>query len=349
MTFATYLQLHLSNLLSEQLQRFHFPGYLSLPATKPARTRRALNTQLVNLTPLSISLPLDKKTKIVQCDQDSYEAKIRRRTLKSDDDPKYDFGSEYRDVRAKSPSAVDEAYKAERLLQRSTALSLSTAISAENANIGSFPTKTGQSSAEARLSTESPVASELRYEPREPQGHARQIFKLDTPSLIAPESSPCVPSPTGSTKEQVAKITDTAKYRPTAMAPCPGDQEEEDTDYDCATESDLETHSADEDFSYTVDPEDEGYDSLQSRFRNVRIRKRQRDDVEGADDDGEAWQGAAADTARSDGGREHKDLQVSLAEEEGAHPGKKPRTARRRVVADGRQDAHGGTGGGEGT
>ena len=331
--------MHLSELLSEQLQRFHFPGFIVSPST--TKTARILNTRMADLTPLSISLPLDKKTKSVLCEQDSYEARIRKRGFKPDDSPKFDFGSDYRDIQATSLSAVGEAYQAKRSPNHpAAALPSSADKSVEDYNIDAIPPKTGQTPAEAPLLAGNPLASDPGSK-LQPQGHVCQTFNLDTPALITAESSSSVPSSTEFTKEQVVNITDKDGYRPTARDSYPSDQEE-DSDYERVTESDLETHAGDDDFDYTADPEDEGCDSLQSHFSNMGIRKRQRGDVEDAEDDNEA--GEKADTAHLDGSRKQKTLKLPLTEDKCARPVKKSRTAKQSFSADDGRDSHG-TGG----
>ena len=325
----------LTDQLSEQLQRFHFPGFVSLPTTTTARTTKLLNTRMADLTPLSISLPLEKKTKKMWCDQDSYEAKIEKRGFKPGGSHKYDFGSEYRDIPATSPSVGDEACETKRSPNYPAApLPLVANKSVESSNPDAFPLKT---SAEAPLLAGNLLASDPEYKLQD-QGHARQTSSLDTPTFITAETSSSAPSLTQSTTEQVTNITDRNRNRPIARDCYPSDREEN-TDDEHITESDLETHADDDALSYTVGPDDEGYDSLQSQFRDMRIRKRQREDAEDAEDDNMACQGAP--TAHSDGGREQKTLKLLLTEKERAHRGKKSRTAKQTLVADGGQDAHG--------
>lgn len=330
--------MHPSDLPSAQLQRFHFPGFASLSTTKTARTTRVWNTQMAVLTPLSISLPLDKRTKKVLCDQDSYEARIEKRGFKPDDGPKYDFGSRYRDIRATSPSAVDETCKAKGSPNHPAAASPSMADkSVENYSSSAFPPKTGEIPAEAPLLAGNPLASDLGNK-LQPRGHVSRTKNLDAPALTTAESSSSVPSSTKSIKEQVANITNKDCYRPTAWDSYPSDQEE-DIDHERVTESDLETHAGDDDFNHTIDSEDEGHDSLQSKFNNVSIRKRHRDDVEdAAEDDNEA--GKKADTARLNGGRKRKTLKLRSTEGKCAHLSKKLRTAEQSLVADGGRGSH---------
>lgn len=92
------------------------------------------------------------------------------------------------------------------------------------------------------------------------------------------------------------------------------------------TESDLETHAGDDDFNHSthLEEEDEGYGSLHSQFKNVRIRKRQRDDVEDTEDHGGAWQGDGL--AHLDGDGKQKAVKMRLTDEERTHQGKKSRT-----------------------
>ena len=121
-------------------------------------------------------------------------------------------------------------------------------------------------------------------------------------------------------------ITDKDSYRATPADSNASDQEEN-ANGELATESDLETHAGDDDHNYSTNPEgeDEGYDSLQSQFKNVRIRKRQREDVEDAEDHNEAWQGGALTNLDSDG--KQKALNKRLTNEERTRQGKKSRTA----------------------
>ena len=328
----------LTNQLSEQLQKFHFPGFVSLPTTTTARTTRLLNTRMADLTPLSISLPLEKKTKKMWCDHDSCEAKIEKRGFRPGGSHKYDFGSEYRDISAMSPSVGDEACETKISLKYPAApLPIVANKSVESSHLYAISLKT---SAEAPLLAGDLLAPDPEYKLQD-QGRARQTSSLDTPTFITAKTSSSAPSLTRFTAEQVTDITDRNRYRPIARDCYPSDREEN-TEDEHITESDLETHADDDELSYTVGPEDEGYDSLQSQFRDVRIRKRQRDDAEDAEDDNMACQGAP--TAHSDGRREQTTLKLPLTEEERAHRGKKSRTAKQTLVADGGQDAHG-TGG----
>lgn len=197
---------------------------------------------MADLTPLSISRPLDENRKRARPDQDSYGAKVKRRSFKPDDSPKPDFGSEYRDNRAISPPS-------------------------------------------------SPATSFNHF-----------------------------------TQEPMANITDKHAYRPTGTDPYPSDQEED--------ADDGETHAIDDDLDYAADTEeDEGYDSLESQFKNVIIRKRQRDDLEDAEDDGDLRQ--AADNGLLDGRRKQNPGNLALTEEERAHRRKKLRTVKRASTADG--------------
>ena len=315
--------MHKSDLPPEQLQRFHFPGFMSLPTTKTARTTRVLNARMADLTPLSISLPLNKKIKKVQCDRDSYEAKIGRRPFKPDDTPKHNFGSEYRDIRPAPPSAVDGASKARKSPRHAANLVLSIVNkSAKNSDVNAFPPKAGQSTTRERASVMIPRAPDLERKPQ-PQGHALQTFISDSSISATARPSPSVPSSIDSAKEHAANRTDKDDHRPIVREAHPSDQDEEDTDYDCATESDLESHPDDEDISYTV--EDSRIHTLRSRFKEVRIRKRGREDGEEAAGDGNE----ADHTARLDGGREQEGLRgpcLTAGEgETSAHVGKKSR------------------------
>lgn len=325
--------MHPSDLPSAQLQRFHFPGFVSLSTTKTARTTRALNTRMADLTPLSISLPLDKKTKNLLCDQNSYEGRIETRGFKLDGGPKYDFGSRYRDIRATSPSAVDEACEAKGSPNHPAAASPSTTNKlVENYSSGTVPPKTGQTPAVAPLLAGNPLASDLGNK-LQARRHVSRPKDLDAPTLTTSKSYLSVPSSSESTEEQVANITNKDCYRDSAGGSYPSDQED-----DIDMESDLETNAGDDEFSHTVDPEDEGYDSLHSKVNNVSVRKRHRDDVEdAAEDDNEA--GKEGDTAHLDGGRKRKTLKLRSTEGNCAHVSRKLRIAEQNLVADGGRDS----------
>lgn len=321
---------------SEQLQLFHFPGFPPPPMTVTARTTRRLDVRMAALTPLSISLPLDQETKKIERDQESFEARVKMRAFKSDVTQKKNFGSEYCGIRATSPYVVTAAYVRKKgprfpaaplpfLANKSLK---NTGINPNSVKTSPILTLTGQS-----------VASNLSYKLQR-QEYAHQSFNTDTPTSITAEPSSSSASLTDHIKERIVKIADKDTYRPNAGDSNPSDQDE-DADDEHATESDLETHAGDDDLNYATNPEeeDEGYDSLQSQFRNVTIRKRQRYDVEDAEDDNEVWQGA--DAAQLEDGGNQKTRKVASTEEEGAHRGKKSRTAGAASTADGDHDARG--------
>lgn len=294
---------------------------------------------MASLTPLSISLPLEQKTKRIQRNRDSYEAKVKERGFKSGDNTKYDFGSEYRGKQATSPSAVDEASDGKKPPKYPAAPSLFLAKNPlEDATIDSFTCPT---TAESPFLAGQSKALNLEFG-LQPQGHARQLFNSDVPSSLAAKTSSSPPASTEITTEKMGIIRDKDSYRSTAGASYLSDQEEEDADDEFVNESDLETHADDDDFNYAVDPEEEdrGHaDSLRSQFKNVRIRKRQRDDVNDAEDEHEAW--PEADAAHLDGDGKQKTLTMPLTEEERAHRGKKSRTAETDSGQDSSQDAPG--------
>ena len=264
--------------LSEQLQHFRFPGFPSLPTKMPPRTARSLNSRMADLTPLSISQPLDKKTEKIQSDQVSYEAKIKKGGFMPDDSQKHVLAS------------VDKPHEGEK-------------------------PSNYQAVSSSCFATPGPPS----LKPRLTNSEAALSTGLSSSAL--PSARP--------TKERMAIITDEDGYRPIVPHSHPSDQEKDSND-EYATESDLETHADDDDFNYAADPEeDEGYDSLQSQFRNVKIRKRQRDEVVDVENDNEAWR--SDDTARSIHGPTQKILRH----------GKKSRIAEKLSVADG-QHAHGG-------
>lgn len=329
----------MTDLLSEQLQQFQFPGFPSLPTIRTARTARLLNARMANLTPLSISLPLDQTTKKIQHNQDSYEVKVKKRGFKPDDSQKHDFGSEYRDIRATSPSTVDEAYEGKKRPKYPAApLPFLAKKTFDNTGIDTIPLKTSPTSAEAPFVAGKHMAADLKHK-LQPQGHVRHSFNSDTPNSVTAEPSSSPPSATNFNKEQMAIITDKDGYRLAAGDSYSSDQEE-DTNDEHATESDLETHAGDDDFNYAANPEeeDEGYDSLQSRFKNVRIRKRRRDDVGDVEDDNEACQ--EDDAAHQDGDGKQKTLKLPLTEEERAHRGKISRKSKTTSAAEDGQHTH---------
>ena len=304
------------------------------------RTARLLNARMADLTPLSISRPLDQDTKKVQRNQESYETKVKKGGFGTDDSQKYSFGSDYRDVRAMSPSAVEEAYEVTTKYPAAPLPFIAKAPNLET-HEPSIPSITLDSTSADEI--KSKVSEFITRKPGYPLDldHPTRPSSFTNPatpaSLIAkPSSSPL--SSAGLSTEQMTNIMKKDGYRPTAGNSYPSDQEE-DADDEHDTESDLETHAGDDDFNYAARPEeeDEGYDSLQSQFKKVSIRKRQRDDVEDAEDDNEAWQGADA-AAHLGGDGKQKLPGLPLREEE--HRGKKSRTAETISAADGGEDAH---------
>ena len=271
---------------------------------------------MADLTPLSVSRPLDKKTKKIHSDQDSYEAKIKKEGFKHDN----------------SLGSGDKPHEGEK---PSNYQAVSSSLFAAFDPPSLEPRTT---SAEATLSTGNPLALHPEHKPR-PQAHASQTLNLDTSTSITTGPSSSALTSARLPKEQMANIADKDGYRPTARHSHPSDQEEDSND-DHATESDLESHADDDDFNYAADPEeDEGYDSLQSPFRNVKIRKHQRDEVVDAENDDEARRSAG--TAHSNHGSKLKTSRQPLMERERIHRGKKSRTAEKLSVADGRLDAYG--------
>lgn len=298
---------------------------------------------MAELTPLSISQPLKQKTKNTQRDQDSYEARLKKRAFKPDDSQKHEFGSDYRDVRATSPSAVEEAYDGKKP-SKYPAAPLPFLANAPFLEIRkpSTPSITPDPWSVAEIKSKYSEVFTSNPDYHSNFDHRTRRLSFSNPnaptSLIAGPSS-SFQSSIGFSKEQMANIANKDGYRPTAGNPYPSDQEE-DADDEHAMESDLETHAGDDDFNYAADPEeeDEGYDSLQSQFKNVRIRKRQRDDVEDAEDNEAVWK--AADSAHLDGDGKQKTLRLPLMEEKRAPRGKKSRTTKSTSVVDSGQDSH---------
>lgn len=326
--------------LSDQLQQFHFPGFPPLLKTPGPRSTRLLNARMADLTPLSISLPLDQKKKKIQLDQDSYEAKVKTKGFRPDDGQKLDFGSEYRDIRAMSPSAVNEACEKKKSLKYPAApLPFLANKPFESTKLDPLSLKISPTTVAAPFLVGKPVATDLKHKTKT-QEKARRSFNSDTRTSITAEPSSSLPSSTDFIKEQMGTITGRDDYRPTAGDPYPSDQEEDAAD-EHATESDLETHVDDDDFKYAVDHEvdDEGYDSLQSQFKNVRIHKRRRDDVEDVGGDNETWHGD--DAAHLDGHGKQSTLKLPSTEGRRAYRGKKSRTTKPISSADGGPNAHG--------
>ena len=323
---TSHIIIYMSDLSLEQLQKFHFPGFPPLVRTTAARTTRLLNAQMAELTPLSISLPPDKKTNEVLPDQDSYEAKLKERSFKPDYTQKHDFGSQYRDIQSTPPSAVDKAYKGKRP-PRYPAARLPFLLNKpfENTGVDAIPPNTSPNTAGASFLAGQYMALDLRHK-LQPQRHACQLFTSHSHATITAATSSSPPSSTNFTKEQTVNITDKDGYRPTAGYSYPSDQEEDAND-EHAKESDLEIQAGDDDFNYStiLEEKDEGYDNLQSQLKNVRIRKRQRDDVEDAEDDNKAWQ--EDDAAPLNGNGEKKALKAPLTKEVLAHRGKKSKTS----------------------
>ena len=319
---------NVANFFLEQLQKFQFPGFPQSPSTTVARTTRFLNACMADLTPLSISSALDQKTKNIPRGQDSYETKVRKRGFKPDCDHKHEFGSEYRDPRATSPSAVHEDYEAKKPLKYSATLLPSLANQpVESPRTDLLSLRNNSAASGAALLAGQVVASDLKRK-IQPQEQARQSFNSNTAICITAEPSSTSPSSKDLTKQLMTRITDKDVYRASAEDFHLSDPGEE-PDNESGTESDLETHAGDDDLSYAANPEedDEGYDSMRSRFKNVRIRKRQRDDTEDAADDEniEGLQGAGPPYSSGDG--QQRVLSEQLTGEKRARRGKKSRRA----------------------
>ena len=333
--------MNVANSSLEQLKIFQFPGFPQSPSRTIARTTRFLNTCMANLTPLSISSPLEQKTKNIRRGQDSYETKVKKRGFQPDCDHKHDFGSEYRDPRAVSPSAVHENYEGKKPFICPATLSPCLANQpVESTETNPRSLRNNSAPAGALCLSGQFVASDLKCK-IQPQAQARPSFNSNTAICNTTESSSTSPSSKDLTKQLMTRITDSDGYRATAEEFHLSDPGEE-ADDESGTESDLETHAGDDDLSYAANPEedDEGYDSMRSRFRNVRIRKRQRDDTEDAADDNiDGWQGAGPSCSRGDG--QQKVVSLQLTEKERARGVKKSKTAPTSSAADGDQAAHG--------
>ena len=267
---------------------------------------------MANLTPLSISRPLDKKTKTIQSDQDPYEAKIRKGRFRPDDSQNHFFASVEKPHDGRKPSNCQVV------------------LSSFFATPDPPSLKPRPITAEATLSAGSPLAFHPEHKAH-PQAHASQTLNLDTRnSITTGPSSSALPS-TPTSEEQMANITVKDGYWPTAQHSHPSDQEEDSND-EHETESDLETHADDDDFNRAAGPEeDEGYESLQSSFRNVRIRKRQRDEVVDAENDNEARRSAG--TTHSGHGPKHETLRPPLLDQERIHRGKRSRIVEKSSIA----------------
>ena len=206
--------------MQEQLQKFQFPGFPPIPTTIAARTTRLLDARMANLIPLGTSLPLEQKSRTTLRDQDSYEAKVKKSGFKSDDTQKPNSGPGYHDIRAMSPSAVDQTYDGKK---RPVSLPL------ENAKVDPPSlVLAGQS-----------TASDLRYKLQP----LRQSLDSETPTSLTAKPSLSFISSTDLIKHQMSRITDKNSYRPTPGSSGQIDQEEEHV-----TESDLETHASESTF-----------------------------------------------------------------------------------------------------
>ena len=330
----------LTNFQLEQLQLFHFPGFPPLPTTTTARTSRLLNARMADLTPLSISLPLNQKVQKRQPDKNSYDAKLNEHGSKLNKCHKYDFGSGYRDPRAMPPSPRNEIYES-KLPARYPAAPLPFLAKRpfENTQSNPVPSKNDPTTAESPFLAGKFTASTLEYRPQS-QRHARGSFSPDDPLFITTEPSSSAPSSINFTKQQMANVTDKDGYRGTAEDSCPSD-EEEDADNEPATRSDLETHADDDVLDSFADPEElrEGYDTLQYQSQDLRIRKRQRDSFEHAEDGNGTWQ--EVDAAHLDFSGKQKPQKLLLTEEDRARRGKKSRTTKKPSAAVDDQGTHG--------
>lgn len=83
------------------LEKFNFLGFPQ--STKPPRkTRRQLNNELSNLTPLSIAHPIQSS----KWKGSTFDDRIREKSFDSKSEPKYNFGGEYREVAVKDKKAT---------------------------------------------------------------------------------------------------------------------------------------------------------------------------------------------------------------------------------------------------
>ena len=127
-----------------------------------------------------------------------------------------------------------------------------------------------------------------RPKPYPDLGEASASFLSRKPSTSLTENGSALPSVT---KENIAKLNNISPstYRPSPLAPTQDTEgDDEDADDELNTESDLETHADDDDFEYGANAEgneeenDESYENLRVRFKNVDLKKRTFAELEAA-------------------------------------------------------------------
>lgn len=345
-----------TNLPAEQLQKFGFEGFPSV--VKPARTGRSLNARMAFLSPMSIRNALPPKPERSR-DAMSYEEKIRRKAFNSrSDEPKPNFGSDYRDASADDEFEAEEVYKypaaplpflrpkAPRLgPQRDISIpglvtldheGASAVVSKITAALAGPTIPDNVDSADQPLI---PSVTTAFYIPK-PDSHRRpkpypdlsEAPKESTPPNFTQEQGP---SPSTLSKENVAKF-DTPfdnDYRLSSQAYVHNsDGDDEDEDNPPNTESDLETHDGDDDFEYAVNEEEEEEDAvgLRSRLQNVAIGKRSRATIEDAKDKEEGHESRTGATCGAADGEHAQDVDANMllmaGEKEEVRHGKKART-----------------------
>lgn len=115
-------------------------------------------------------------------------------------------------------------------------------------------------------------------------------LSLAKPTSLTTQQGSSTPSRNSLTKENVAKLS-VVSGRGLPVSPSShaenGDGEDEDTNDELQTESDLETHADDEAFHYSANSEenDEGHHVLRSHFKNFTLRKRTHAEVEEAEEE----------------------------------------------------------------
>ncbi|KAI9791656.1 MAG: hypothetical protein M1835_000207 [Candelina submexicana] len=109
------------------LQRFNFIDFpkpqVSTPAAGAARTRRQLNSQLANLTPLSISNPLKPSPKTLKSKPTVFEDRVKK-GLGFDDTTPYTSKGAYRDPNSEENVSVKKEKKEEQASQCQNLLSI---------------------------------------------------------------------------------------------------------------------------------------------------------------------------------------------------------------------------------
>lgn len=343
---------------------------------KSARTSQLLNDYALGLTPLSILSSMGSNCKDSKRAHESYEEKVKKRSFKPDGRSKQGFGLDYRDGGSSPPPGLPETNADDRGLKTMDISTVIPGVApAGSASDPNLPVHARSRAIEGSphyhpdlVPSTQPISAEIGKQPKvsstaavpspkegSPKpclpfssvnsSSAHDSFNiirgfnnpLNTNSRLFPESTSLIMK-TQSSRERLFSTDERNADRLPTGDPAQGDQGD-DSDDDLATESDLETHADDDDYHYAPHPgEDEGYDSLRSEFKRVKLGKRSRAEVENTWLEDKAKKSLES-TASSEGnvgdGRSPKDNTWTDAQTEDGGKTKKSRIEAENPTQDG--------------